>query len=162
MKNRSLDFRLILPRTIDNRYQGLAAAKYVFYLVVVFTIARSLIHIFAPDGGAQSIATIPLDTFSPPNAADTAVYLFAVWGLSQLLLGVIYLLTALRWRSLIPLMYVLVIFEYALRLVIGHMKPMMTAGTAPGEIGNYVLIPLAVLMLLLSVLRKNESKLKIQ
>ncbi len=157
MKNRTLDFKLILPKTIDNRYRGLAPAKYFFYLVVLFTIARSLIHIFAADGGAQSIATIPLDTFSPANAADTVIYLFAVWGLSQLLMGFVYLLAALRWRSLIPLMYVLVALEYALRLTIGHAKPIETLGTAPGEIGNYVLVPAAVLMLILSIIRKKDE-----
>jgi hypothetical protein len=30
-------------------------------------------------------------------------------------------------------------------------KPIVTSGTAPGAIGNYVLIPLALLMLVLSL-----------
>ena len=157
MRKYKLDFRLILPRTADNHYRGRSAAKYVFFLVVLFTIARSLIHIFAPDGGAQSIATIPLDTFSPQNAADTAVYLFAVWGLAQLIMGIFYLAVALRYRSLIPLMYILVALEYAMRLLIGHMKPIAITGVAPGEIGNYVLVPLALAMLVLSVMRKRSA-----
>ena len=43
-------------------------------------------QIFTSDGGAQSIAKLPLDTFTQ-NGADTVVSLFSLWGLSQLLSG---------------------------------------------------------------------------
>lgn len=55
------------------------AAVAVFALVTIITLARSLVHLFAPDGGAQSIATVPLGTFSD-NGAATVVHLFALGG----------------------------------------------------------------------------------
>ncbi len=42
---------------------------------------------FAPDGGAQSIATIPLDSYTA-NGADTVILIFSYWGLSQLIIGI--------------------------------------------------------------------------
>jgi len=45
-------------------------------LLTVITIGRSLAHIFLPDGGAQSIATIPLDSFTT-NGEATVIHIFA-------------------------------------------------------------------------------------
>jgi len=127
-------------------------ARYLFYLITAVTIIRSCIHIIAADGGAQSIATIPLDSYSSPAAA-TVVYLFAVWGLSQLLLGGLYLVVCIRYRSFIPLMYLTVLIEYSLRIAISWSKPIILAGTAPGALMNYVMAPVALALLLLSLMR---------
>lgn len=140
----------LFPATITNNYRGAALAKWFFVLVTLLTLGRSLAHIFLPDGGAQSIATIPLDSFTA-NGAATAVHLFALWGVSQLIIGLIYLIVLWRYQALIPLMYLLMVLEYALRLALTFAKPLETHGTAPGAIGNYVLIPLALLMLWLSL-----------
>ncbi|MCL2548283.1 MAG: hypothetical protein FWE76_03860 [Symbiobacteriaceae bacterium] len=149
-----IDLALLLPRAVDNSYKGKPFARYFFYLITAVTIIRSCIHILAPDGGAQSIATIPLDSYSPPAAA-AVVYLFAVWGLSQLLLGGLYLVVCIRYRSFIPLMYLTVFIEYSTRIVIGWSKPVTILGTAPGALMNYVMAPLALVLMLLSMIRSS-------
>ena len=111
---------------------------------------------FAPDGGAQSIATIPLDTLTPRGAA-TVVSLFALWGLSQLLLGSIYVVVLWRYPALIPFMYVLTIVEYMMRIFVGTLKPIATAGTPPGAFGNYVVVPFACIMLFLSLRSRGRD-----
>ena len=83
---------------------------------------------------------------------------FSLWGLSQLLMSFIYVVVYLKYKSLIPAMYVLLIFEYIVRIVIGIMKPITTAGTAPGVIGNYILIPLCIIMLVLSLIKNKKYK----
>ena len=70
----------LLPQPITNNYQGATIAKWVLYFVASITIARSLAHILFPDGGAQLIATIPLERFTP-NGAAAVIHLFALWGL---------------------------------------------------------------------------------
>jgi len=105
---------------------------------------------FVPDGGAQSIATIPLDTFST-KGADVVIMVFALWGLSQLIIGIIYGVVLWRYQAFIPLMYLLMILECGMRIVIGVIKPIETTGTPPGAIGNYIIIPLAIAMLALSL-----------
>lgn len=82
------------------------------------------------------------------------VHLFALWGLSQLIVGIVYVLALLRYRSLIPLLYALALVEYATRLALTWFKPMEIAGTAPGGLGNYVLIPVLAVMLWLSLRRR--------
>lgn len=53
----------LFPQWIHKPVFGAFLARWVFVLLMLVTIARSLAHIL-PDGGAQSIATIPLDTFT--------------------------------------------------------------------------------------------------
>ena len=140
----------LLPAAIDNQFHGLKIAQYAFLILTVATLVRSLIHVFAPDGGAQSIATIPLASY-PTEAAAAVILMFSLWGLSQLLMGVVYLVVYFKYKSLIPAMYVLMIVEYAMRIVIGQMKPIVTSGTAPGSVGNWIMVPVCVVLLVLSL-----------
>ena len=145
----------LFPQSITNQYRGAFLARWVFVLLMLVTIARSLAHIFLPDGGAQSIATIPLDTFTV-NGAAAIIHLFGLWGLSQLLFGLLYAIVLWRYQSLIPLMYLFILVEYTGRLLLTFAKPFETNGTAPGAIGNYVLIPLALVMLILSLQERSK------
>lgn len=144
----------LLPVVINNEYKGNKIAKLVFLGITVLTVARSLIHVFTPDGGAQTIATIPLDTYTQAGA-ESVIMIFSLWGLSQLLMGVVYSFVYLRYKSLIPAMYVLLITEYIMRIAIGMMKPIETVGTAPGGVGNWIVVPLCIIMLVLSL--SNDS-----
>jgi hypothetical protein len=143
----------IFPKQVDNNFQGYRIAVWVFLLVTLFTIARSCIHVLAPDGGAGSIAGIDVTVAGGSNI----ISMFAFWGLSQLLMGFVYLVVFLRYKSLIPFMYVLILAEYSGRIILGLVKPLMVSHTPPGAIGDYILVPLAVLMLILSLRRPEKT-----
>ena len=147
---------ILFPRKVSNDYQGNPIAKWVFIVITLVTIVRSLIHVIAPDGGAQSIATIPLDNYSKAAAA-TVILMFSFWGLSQLLIGFVYAIVLWRYQALIPFMYVLLIIEYGMRIILGLLKPIETAGTAPGGIGNFIFLPIAILMLIFSLLKPKQE-----
>ena len=149
----------IFPKNLNNNYKGYKIALYVFYALTALTLWRSQHHLFAPDGGAQSIATIPLDTFTTSGAA-AVVGVFGLWGLSQLIIGMIYLIVSLRYRAMIPLMYLLMFVEYFVRTVYFPLaKPIPTAGTAPGATGNLPLMIIAFIMLVLSVIPPKKRKI---
>jgi hypothetical protein len=135
---------------VSNEYRGARIAKWVFVAMTVLTIGRSLGHLFLPDGGAQSIATIPLSDFAP-DASAVVIGMFAQWGLTQLMFSFPYVLVLWRYQSLIPLMWLFVLIEYGGRLLLTLYKPFETAGQAPGVTGNYILVPLALIMLFLSL-----------
>lgn len=145
----------LFPKTIDNSYRGHKIALYFFYLLTVMTVGRSLAHIFIADGGAQSIATIPLDTFTVA-ASDTVIHIFAEWGLTQLLFGILYVIVLWKYKSLIPLLYLFITTEYAGRLFLGFYKPITLEGTAPGAVLNYIMIPLGIILFILSI-RKTSG-----
>ena len=149
-------FKKILPPIIDNNYSGNKIALWFFYLITTVTVVRSCIHIFKYDGGAQSIATIPLDTFTEGGAA-VVILIFAYWGLSQLMFGIIQVIVAIRYKSLIPLMYLMLILEWGARFLLSMYKHIETVGQAPGGIGNMVLPFVCLVMFFLSVKEKQTK-----
>jgi len=145
--------RKIIPKKAENDYKGYKVAEIAFLIIVMLTIIRSLIHFIAPDGGAQSIATINLNI----EGAEIIIGMFALWGISQLLLGIVYLIVFKYYKNLIPLMYILIILEYSLRIVVGFIKPFQTMGIAPGAIGNFIILPFALVMLIFSILNPKNT-----
>jgi len=135
----------LFPKQADNQFSGVKLPMLVFLLIALISTARSLIHIFSPDGGAGSIAGLDLSV----EGADGIVFAFALWGSAQLVLAVIQWIVSLRYRSLIPMMYVLVVFEVLLRMLVGRIKPVTFAQTPPGAVGNFVILPLALGMFVL-------------
>jgi hypothetical protein len=140
----------LLPASASADFTGRPLALWALYPVTAITLWRSQHHMFAPDGGAESIATIPLSRYSP-DASANIIAMFAQWGLSQLLLGLVMLVVAMRYRALVPLMWLLLCLEYAGRQGLGLIKPVHTAGTAPGAAANPLLLLLAVVMLALAL-----------
>lgn len=140
-------FEIILPAKMDNTIRGIQLPLYVFAVYAVISTVRSFIHLLAPDGGAGSIAGMDLAV----TGAGEVIFAFALWGSSQLLLALIQLLVVIRYRSLIPFMYLLLILEVLLRELVGHIKPVVFAHTPPGAIGDQVILVLAGIMLVLSL-----------
>lgn len=149
----------IFPAKLDQRFPGQKVALWVFYPLTALTLWRSQHHLFAEDGGAQSIANIPLDTY-PDGAAGTVIAIFALWGLSQLIIAMIYLAAAVRYRSLIPFLYLLFILEYAVRTWSVMAKPIEAVGSTPGIVANVPFILIGTLMFGLSLWapKKDQSK----
>ena len=108
---------------------------------------RSLIHLLWPDGGAHSIATINIAV----AGGSDIVALFGQWGASQLLLAALLWALLLRWRGLAPLVLAVFAAEPCLRGLAGHLKPLTTVGTAPGAALNWVVLPMLVLLLWMSL-----------
>ena len=144
----------ILPKVADNNYNGHVIALWFFYLITIVTIVRSCIHIFKNDGGAQSIATIPLDTYTK-GGAEAVIFIFAYWGLSQLMFGLLQGIVAVKYKGLIPLMYLFLLFEYVARFGISLFKSLETTGQAPGGVINYIFPFLFIIMFFLSTKSKQ-------
>jgi hypothetical protein len=140
-------FEILLPPKVDNTLRGIKFPFYVFAIYAIISTVRSCIHLLAPDGGAGSIAGMDLSV----GGAGGIIFAFALWGSSQLLFALIQLLVAFRYRSLVPLMYLMLILEVLLRELVGYMKPVTFTHTPPGAIGNQLILPLAVVMLVLSL-----------
>ena len=140
-------FEILLPAKADNTIRGMKFPVYVFALIAIISTVRSLIHLLAPDGGAGSIAGMDLSV----AGASGIIFAFALWGSSQLIYALIQLIVVIRYRSLVPLMYVLLILEILLRIFVGYTKPVTFAHTPPGAIANYIFLPLALIMLVVSL-----------
>ena len=135
-------------------YRGPAAAYWCTVVFLVVITARSLIHLLAPDGGAHTIATI--DTGVPGGANIIAI--FGQWGASQLLLAATLWILLLRYRGLVPLILCILLMEPFLRGFSGHMKPVMTLGTAPGAALNWFAVPIVAVVLYLALCPADERR----
>ena len=136
----------LLPTPADNTIHGSKAPFYTLVLVALVGTVRSLIHILAPDGGAGSIAGMDLS-----QGASGIAFAFALWGSAQLILAMLQWVVIARYRSLVPLMWGVQFLETLLRMVVGRLKPVSFAHTPPGAVGNYVYLPLALLMVALAL-----------
>ena len=126
-------FSRLLPAHLDNDFRGYQAALWIFALITVIKLGLGLVHIFSADGGAQTMSHIPLDSYST-GAAQNVVGLFARLGLEQLLLGAIFVVVLLRYRALIPLMFLLAIVAQAGAFALAACKPLsltVSSGAAP-------------------------------
>ena len=145
-------FLFLLPPVADNTIRGIRFPVWLFTLIAVVSTVRSCIHVFAPDGGAGSIAGMDLTV----PGAQGIIFSFALWGTAQLIYAFIQLAVAFRYRSLVPAMYLLLFVEALLRMLVGHMKPVTFAHTPPGAYANYVMLPVSALMIGLSFMTRRS------
>ena len=144
----------LLPRYVDNTYRGYKLALWLFAVLVLMKVGISLSAIFNGYVAASSADGIPLDTFTP-TGARTVVSLFALWGLSQLMICLLCLLVLVRYRAMIPFMFALLLLEHLSRRVILQVMPIVTTGTSPGFFINIALLCLMIVGLALSLRSKG-------
>jgi hypothetical protein len=147
----------IFPKQLDNQYRGNKIAIWLFALLIVVNTGISCVAIFKPDGGAQSADGIPLDTYAPA-AAQAVIGVVAFLGLANLLLYIVFVVVLIRYRAMIPFMYLLIVLNWLAHKGIGMMKPIVRAGASPGQYVTWSLFALSLIGLILSVTGKNYSQ----
>jgi hypothetical protein len=145
----------LFPQRIDNTYRGYKLALWLFALLVLMKGVIALNSIFNGYSVASSADGIPLDTFTPAGA-QTAVSLFAILGLSQLIICLLSALVLVRYRSLIPFMFALLLLEHLSRKLILYFLPIPRTGTPPGSVVNLVLLAVLIVGLALSLRRQGN------
>ncbi len=149
----------LLPERIDNTYRGHRIALWLFALLLFMKVAMSVNSIFNAYSVATSADGIPLDTYTPA-AARTIVSLFALLGLSHLVICMLCILVLIRYRSVIPFMFSLLLLEHLSRKLILHFMPIIRTGTPPGFYVNLVL--LAVMLAGLALSLRSRGNLSAQ
>jgi len=147
-----MDWTRLFP-PVNKDYTGAKIPFYFLILIAIVSTARSLIHVFAPDGGANSIAGIDVAV----QGGENIVAIFAQWGALQLLLALFYWLAILRYRFLVPAMLGVVVIEQLFRMGAGQLKPLEIASPPPGAIGSEILLPVAIVVFFWS-LYHNPNK----
>lgn len=130
------------------QYDGPMLSFWVAIVWLGVITVRSCIHLLAPDGGAQSIATIDVAAVA---GGPNIVAIFGQWGAIQLLLALLLWVLLLRWRGTVPLVLLVFALEPVLRGLAGHLKPVMTTGTAPGAALNWLVLPVMAFFFYLSL-----------
>ena len=142
----------ILPVEADNRFKGRRAALWLLGLLIALKLAMSVNSIVNTESVAAGADGIPLASYGPA-AARQVLLLFALMALGQLFLTLTALTVLVRYRALVPLIYLLLLGEHAARRLI--VRSYEAPGAASSEIAlalNYSLLALLVAGLLLSLL----------
>jgi hypothetical protein len=141
---------LLMPADTAS-YRG---PRFIVYFLAAYNAVgtvRSLIHIGAPDSGAQSIATMDVDAKSGQNV----IAMLGQWGGAQLLMAAMIWVVLWRYRGLVPLMIAGVLAEQVLRVVVGEFKPIVSSRTPPGALSR-IMLPLALVVLVLALIPRSS------
>jgi hypothetical protein len=105
---------------------------------------------------AQSADGIPLETY-PTAAAQTILAIFMLSSLRRLIISLICAVVLFRYRSVVPLMFIVLGLGYLGGEVIFQFVPIVRVGTPPGVIMNLIMFGLTVVGLTLSLWRRGAS-----
>ena len=147
-----LDIKKVFPNN-PSKFEGFRIIRLIAALYMSVMVARSCIHLFASDGGAQSIAGIDTSV----EGGDNIIAIFHQWGAIQLILAILLLVLFFRYPGLTPLILLTLTFDPVLRFVAGQQMSLTTTGTPPGEALNGVALYLLLVLFLGSLWNKKPN-----
>ncbi|MEX2182607.1 MAG: hypothetical protein WD771_11245 [Gemmatimonadaceae bacterium] len=148
----------IFPKQVDNTHRGHPAALWLLlvFILLKFTMSTNTML------NTRSVATggdgIALETMTAEGAQVTLM-LFALLALGQFVLALQAAVVLVRYRALIPLMYLLLLLEVIARrvLVTIHAVP-RSDGTPVGFYINIGLLILVAVGFALSLTRRERGR----
>ena len=146
------DIKKVFPKN-PSRYEGFRIIRLIALLYMLVMVVRSCIHLFAPDGGAQSIAGIDTSV----EGGDNIIAIFHQWGAIQLILAILLVVLFFRYPGLTPLILLTLILDPILRFVAGQQMSLTTTGTPPGEALNGASLYLLLVLFLGSLWKKKPN-----
>ena len=146
------DFKKVFPKN-TSRYEGSRIVRLIAFLYMSVMVARSCIHLFAADGGAQSIAGIDTSV----DGGNNIIAIFHQWGAIQLILAILLLVLFVRYPGLTPLILLTLTLDPVLRFVAGQQMSLTTTGTPPGEALNGASLYLLLVLFLGSLWKKKPN-----
>ena len=148
----------LFPSKLNNQYEGSKIALYGLYPIFAIYIFRSLVHFLAENSGLVGIATIKVFPISDGLNPNNIIYLFAsLLGATQVSLTIVLLILFIKYKNLIPLIYLICLLDQCLRLISGYLHPLgedYYINTPPGIISNIPILLYLLFMFYLS-LRSN-------
>jgi hypothetical protein len=145
----------ILPSDPTN-YAGPRWVRYATIPFLLVVVARSLIHLFTADGGAQSIAGIDTSV----EGGNNIIALFHQWGAIQLLLAILLVVLFIRYKGFTPLVLLGLALDPILREVAGMQMKVTAVGTPPGAALNAPVLVALSLLFVFSLMERTPTKVR--
>ena len=144
------DIKKLLPKD-PAKFEGVRAIRIVTAIYLLVMVVRSCIHLFAADGGAQSIAGIDTSV----EGGNNIIAIFHQWGAIQLILAVLLLILFFHYPGLTPLILLTLALDPVMRFIAGQMMSVTSTGTPPGEALNAAAFYLLAFLFIASLIKKN-------
>jgi hypothetical protein len=151
----------IFPPVADNDFNGHKIALWGFILFTLLMTWRSIIHMLFEKYGFHEIGNfIPIE--GDPDPMLLIYRFFSLWGFAQLTFCLVCWVVIFRYRALIPLMYLLWLFEWGFR-TFGYplireditIQGIYTLGATPGAVGSPYATFLLIILFSLSLIQKK-------
>jgi hypothetical protein len=148
-----LDIKKVLPRD-PSVYNGHRSIRIITALYLLIVVIRSCVHLFASDGGANSIAGIDVSA----EGGDNIIAIFHQWGAIQLLLAGLLVVLFFRYPGLTPLVVLTLAIDPIMRALAGQMMSVTSQSTPPGEALNWPTFFTLVLLFVASLKESSSTK----
>ena len=144
--------KMVFPAN-PKEYLGYLGVRIATFAYLMLIVARSLIHLFAADGGAESIAGLNTSGTSGKNL----IAIFHQWGAIQLLLVTLMLVLFFAYRGLTPILIFFLSLDAPLRALAGMMGKIESSHTPPGEGLNWRVFYVLVVLFAVSLVKKKPK-----
>lgn len=156
----------LFPKQIDNTYWGstFAIVLLVPILLMKFVMGLNVAGLNPWVSNryiAETVDRIPLETFGA-EAASTVMFLFASWGLVLFVLSLLGVVVLIRYRAMVPLLFLLLLIEQSGRMWIALAAPIVKAvkseGISTGALINWGFVAALAIGFVLSLGTAGEDK----
>jgi uncharacterized membrane protein HdeD (DUF308 family) len=148
-----LDIKKVLPKD-PFTYLGHKSIRIITAVYLLIVVIRSCVHLFASDGGANSIAGIDVSV----EGGDNIIAIFHQWGAIQLILAGLLVVLFFRYPGLTPLVVLTLAIDPIMRALAGQMMPVTSQSTPPGEALNWPAFFTLVLLFAASIAERSSTK----
>ena len=141
----------LFPDRFDDRYEGQRAALWLLALLLALKLVMSLNSIFNTASVASGGDGFPLESYGT-DGARAVLMLFALTALGQLALALVGFGALIRYRAMVPFVFLLLFAEHgARRFIVGSHAIERSQAAPVGFYVNMVLLALLLLGLVLSL-----------
>ena len=140
----------ILPTRADNSYRGTKIALWLLGALVLLRTIMSVNMIFNGYAVASGPDAIPLNTY-PADAARAIVALFGLLGIASLGISIFGIVVLVRYRSLVPLMFVIMLLQHLAGRLRDFLMPIPRTSAVQAGYINLILLTLMVAGFVLSL-----------
>ncbi|MFL0355651.1 hypothetical protein ACI5KX_04160 [Erythrobacter sp. GH1-10] len=107
----------IFPKQFDNQYRGHWVALVLLWIITAFKTLMAYNTAINSRYGAVNADGIPIDSYSP-EAGIMVLNIFAKLGNMHFIIVALSLLALIRYRAMVPLIYLILVYEYLTRRLI--------------------------------------------
>jgi hypothetical protein len=150
-----LDIKKVLPKDTST-YNGHKFIRIITAAYLLVVVIRSCVHLFAADGGANSIAGIDVSV----GGGDNIIAIFHQWGAIQLILAGLLVLLFFRYPGLTPLVVLTLATDPIMRSIAGQMMPVTSQSTPPGEALNWPAFFTLAVLFVASIVESSSTEKK--
>ena len=150
-----IDIKKVLPRDPFS-YHGHKSIRIITAVYLLIVVIRSCVHLFASDGGANSIAGIDVSV----EGGDNIIAIFHQWGAIQLILAGLLVMLFFRYPGFTPLVVLTLAIDPIMRAIAGQMMPVTSQSTPPGEALNWPAFFAIVILFAASIAESSSIKEK--